>query len=225
MELFGNDNQISGEDFEAYKYDLKYADDSYMSLYVDRVINKSKAFSDEKLLKGVEILKAWDLKTDLENLHAALPIISFGWFMEISPDDVSDETLIESFKDAVSYLYNHYDRLDVMWGSVNRLIRGNVNLGLAGGPDICHAVYGWPNDNGQIKAWAGDAFLMLVEWGKDGNVSSESIHQYGSNTQHKESTHYADQAPLFIERKRKPVWIELESIKENLSKAYRPGKQ
>ena len=68
----------------------------------------------------------------------------------------------------------------------------------------------------KLKAWAGDAFLMLVEWGKDGNVSSESIHQYGSNTQHKESTHYSDQAPLFVERKRKPVWMKLESIKKNL---------
>ncbi len=223
MELFGNDNQISGEEFEAYKYDLKYADDSYMSLFVDRIIKKSKAFTDEKLLNGVEILKSWDLNTNLENLHATLPIISFGWFMETHPDDVSDETLMESFQDAVSYLYNHYGRLDVMWGNVNRLIRGDVNLGLAGGPDISHAVYGLPNENGQIKGWAGDAFLMLVEWGEDGHVVSESIHQYGSNTQHKESTHYADQASLFVERKLKPVWRELKSIKENLSRAYKPG--
>lgn len=225
MELFSGDDQISGEEFEAYKYDLRYADDSYMSLFVDRIIKQSKAFTDEKLLKGVEILKSWDMNTNLENLHATLPIISFGWFMETHPDDVSDETLMESFQDAVSYLYNHYGRVDVMWGNVNRLIRGDVNLGLAGGPDISHAVYGLPNENGQIKGWAGDAFLMLVEWGKDGHVTSESIHQYGSNTQHEESTHYADQASLFVERKLKPVWRELKSIKENLSRAYKPGTQ
>jgi penicillin amidase/acyl-homoserine-lactone acylase len=164
------------------------------------------------------------LNTNIENMNAALPIISFGWFVETHPDDISDETLVDSFKDAVSYLYNHYGKLDVMWGDVNRLIRGDVNLGLAGGPDIAHAVYGLPNENGQIKGWAGDAFLMLVEWGEEG-VSSESIHQYGSNTQHQGSKHYADQTKLFVERKLKPVWRELKSIKANVEKVYRPGKE
>jgi len=224
MELFGSDEQISRQEFEDYKYDLKYSDDSYMSLFVHRLVAMSSKFEDEKMIQGIEILKSWDLNTDIENLNASLPIISFGWFMEIHPDDISDEILVDSFTDAVSYLYNHYGKLDVMWGNVNRLIRGDVNLGLAGGPDIAHAVYGLPNENGQIKGWAGDAFLMLVEWGKDG-VSSESIHQYGSNTQHQDSKHYADQTKLFVERKLKPVWRELKSIKANLEKVYRPGRE
>ena len=167
---------------------------------------------------NIQMVEQWYKKN-----NASLPIISFGWFMETHPDEVSDEILVDSFKDAVSYLYNHYGKLDVMWGNVNRLIRGDVNLGLAGGPDVSHAVYGLPNENGQIKGWAGDAFLMLVEWGKDG-VSSESIHQYGSNTQNQDSKHYADQTELFVERQLKPVWRDLKSIKENLEKVYRPGK-
>ena len=61
-------------------------------------------------------------------------------------------------------------------------------------------------------------------WGKDG-VSSESIHQYGSNTQHQDSKHYADQTKLFVERNLKPVWRELKSIKANLEKVYRPGRE
>jgi len=223
MELFGEDPSITREEFEQYKYDLQYSDDSYMSLFIDRLVAKSSEFDDEKLMNGIEILKSWDLNTDIENLNASLPIISFGWFMETHPDDISDDTLVDSFTDAVSYLYNHYGKLDVMWGNVNRLIRGDVNLGLAGGPDISHAVYGLPNEKGQIIGWAGDTFLMLVEWGKDG-VSSESIHQYGSNTQHQDSKHYADQTKLFVERKLKPVWRELKIIKANLEKVYRPGR-
>jgi len=195
-----------------------------MSIFIDRLVGKSSDFKDKQLLKGIEILKSWDLKTNIENLNAALPIISFGWYMEIHPDSISDETLIDSFLEAVSYLHNHYGKLDVKWGDINRLIRGDANLALAGGPDILHAVYGLPNENGQIKGWAGDAFLMLVEWGEDG-VSSNSIHQYGSNTQHKDSKHYADQTQLFVDRKLKPVWRDLEMIKANSEKVYRPGQE
>ena len=223
MELFGEDPSISREEFEQYKFDLRYSDDSYMSQFVDRLISLSYSFEDEKLIQGVNILKSWDKNTDYENKNASLPIISFGWFMEISPENISDENLLESFTFAVKYLYNHYGRLDVIWGKINRLIRGSINLGLGGGPDIPHAIYGIPTKEGYLKGYAGDAFLMLVEWEKNGEVSSKSIHQYGSNTQHESSTHYADQAKLFVDRKLKPVWLTLQNIIENVEKVYSPG--
>jgi len=223
MELFGEDPSISREEFEQYKFDLRYSDDSYMSQFVDRLISLSYSFEDEKLIQGVNVLKSWDKNTDYENKNASLPIISFGWFMEISPENISDENLLESFTFAVKYLYNHYGRLDVIWGKINRLIRGSINLGLGGGPDIPHAVYGIPTEEGYLKGYAGDAFLMLVEWEKNGEVSSKSIHQYGSNTQHESSTHYADQAKLFVDRKLKPVWLTLQNIIENVEKVYSPG--
>jgi penicillin amidase/acyl-homoserine-lactone acylase len=223
MELFGKDMSISAEEFEQYKFDLHYSDDSYMSLFVDRLISLSHNFEDDQLQEGVNVLKAWDKNTDFENINASLPIISFGWFMETLPTDVSDENLIESFTFAVKYLYNHYGKLDVIWGKVNRLVRGSVNLGVGGGPDISRAVYGIPTKEGYLKGYAGDAFLMMVEWGKDGEVNSRSIHQYGSNTQHETSTHYADQSKLFVKQKLKPVWLKLQTIKENLEHAYSPG--
>ena len=223
LELFGKDQSISAKEFEQYKYDMRYSDESYMSQFVNRVISLSDNFEDDQLMEGVDILKSWDKNTDFENKHASLPIISFGWFMETSPDVVPDEQLIESFTFGVKYLYNHYGRLDVIWGNVNRLIRGSLNLGIAGGPDVSHAVYGLPTEEGYLKGYAGDAFLMLVEWGKDGQVSSQSIHQYGSNTQHESSTHYSDQARLFVNRNMKPVWMTLQVIKENVERVYSPS--
>ena len=223
LELFGKDQSISAKEFEQYKYDMRYSDKSYMSQFVNRVISLSDNFEDDQLMEGVDILKSWDKNTDFENKHASLPIISFGWFMETSPDDVPDEQLIESFTFGVKYLYNHYGRLDVIWGNINRLIRGSLNLGIAGGPDVSHAVYGLPTEEGYLKGYAGDAFLMLVEWGKDGQVSSQSIHQYGSNTQHESSAHYSDQARLFVNRNMKPVWMTLQEIKENVERVYSPS--
>jgi penicillin amidase/acyl-homoserine-lactone acylase len=122
-------------------------------------------------------------------------------------------------------LQAHYGRLDVPWQEVNRLERGTLNLGLGGGPDIMHAVYGTLNEDGRLIGHTGDSYVMLVAWDSEGQVSSQSIHQYGSATLDASSPHYADQAPLFVERQLKPVWLDEAEIRANLEAEYRPGEE
>ena len=62
----------------------------------------------------------------------------------------------------------------------------------------------------------------MVEWDKDGNVSAESIHQYGTATLNEDSHHYNDQAILFSSMEMKPSFIKLEDIKNNLKSYYKP---
>ncbi len=74
---------------------------------------------------------------------------------------------------------------------------------LDGGPDTLRAVYGAEQKNGKLKAVAGDGLVIFVEWDKDGNLESKSIHQYGSSTQNEHSHHYDDQMLLFADKKMK----------------------
>ena len=53
LELFGEDSLISAEEFEKYKYDMRYSDKSYMSKFVDRIISISKKFKASKLLYSI----------------------------------------------------------------------------------------------------------------------------------------------------------------------------
>ncbi len=62
----------------------------------------------------------------------------------------------------------------------------------------------------------------MVEWDKDGNVSAESIHQYGTATLNEDSPHYNDQAILFSNMEMKPSFIKLDDIKNNLRNQYKP---
>jgi penicillin amidase/acyl-homoserine-lactone acylase len=64
---------------------------------------------------------------------------------------------------------------------------------------------------------------MFVEWDKNGNVFSESIHQYGSATTREKSTHFDDQTQLFVQEKMKHVWREKSEILNNLEAMYSPG--
>ena len=102
--------------------------------------------------------------------------------------------------------------------------RGDTNLPLSGGPDVLRAIYS-RSENGEHLATAGDCFFQIVEWSSEGEVSAQSIHQFGSATLDKNSPHYDDQAKLFAKHQMKPVWMKLEDIKLNLEKSYRPGEE
>jgi penicillin amidase/acyl-homoserine-lactone acylase len=226
LELLGADQSITGEEFTAYKYDLEYAKSSSGAAYVEQILAAPPS-DDPVLREAREVLRAWDLRTDPENLSTAIGVLT------LTPVIVADrlnrkrqgvETpdLMESFERTARALHRAHGRVAVPWREVNRLRRGEVDLGLGGGPDVLHAVYGGEPEDGRVTGKGGDCYVLLVEWGEEG-VRSRSIHQYGSATLDEDSPHYADQAPLFVRRQLKPVWIDEAEIRANLEREYRPG--
>ena len=104
--------------------------------------------------------------------------------------------LLAGLTEAVATLQAHFGRIDPPWSAVNRLVRGDVNIGLGGGPDVLHAIYGdFQDEDGTFHGIAGDSYVALVTWDADGTVSSQSIHQFGSATARPDSPHFADQTP------------------------------
>jgi penicillin amidase/acyl-homoserine-lactone acylase len=124
--------------------------------------------------------------------------------------------------DNAHLLKDKYGRIDVPWGEVNRIRRGATDVATSGGPDVLHAIYG-RLENGRLIANEGDCYILVATWDKDGKVSSQSIHQFGSATLDEKSQHYADQLPLFVDCKLKPVWLDEAEIREHLEREYRPG--
>lgn len=231
LALLGGDESITWAEFKAYKYDLFYHPDSDMVQYVNQIVNAALP-EDEDVVAAAALLAAWDYQTNPESTGATLAILTILQLNEtehsISPaamtgHPIETDVLVENFVKAVAYLKEHFGRVDVPWSEVNRLIRGDVDLGMGGGPDILHATYGQAQEDGRLRVFVGDAYIMLVRWDANGNVTAESIHQYGSNTGHEDSPHYADQAPLAVQQQLKPVWYDEADILANLEKEYRPG--
>ena len=71
-------------------------------------------------------------------------------------------------------------------------------------------------------AQGGDTFIMFVTWDRNGKLSSQSIHQFGSATLDESSSHYADQTPLFAAMKTKPVLFTEDELKGQIAADYRP---
>lgn len=224
-ELFGTDDAITREEFYTYKNDIKYSKDSIAG-EVLKDIEALPPQADPVVQAAIDTIKKWDFSTDAENLCAAIaasvlfPVGKARFFREPEPD------ILEVITKTAHQFQEVYGTMEVPWSKVMRLRRGNVNLGLTGGPDTLRAIY-WGKDkldsNGCLYANTGDSYVLMVEWDKEGKVHSESIHQYGSATTRPESPHYADQAPLFAALQYKPVWFDEADIRAHLEREYRPG--
>ena len=121
----------------------------------------------------------------------------------------------EMFKKCIDELQHSFGRVDPLWSEVNMLVRGDMALPIQGGPDTLRAVYGRPQDDGTLKAVAGDGLVVSLSWDSDGNQESQSIHQYGSATQDSSSKHYDNQVQLFVDEKMKPTFFDKLELKKN----------
>jgi acyl-homoserine-lactone acylase len=219
QETFGADAAISDAAFRAYKFDLAYSEYSDLAQRIAEVL-KADPGSDNDLSAAQALLKGWDRRTNIASRAAALALRMNS--EAAHSDSHPDVPPIEALRRAIKTLKTHFGRIDPEWGQVNRIRRGNLDLPIDGGPDIYRAVYGIAQSDGTVTASAGDTLIMFVTWDKAGALSSDSINQFGSATLDSLSRHYADQTPLFVAMKTKPVLFTQGQLAGNVEADYSP---
>jgi penicillin amidase/acyl-homoserine-lactone acylase len=220
QETFGADPAISAEAFRAYKFDLAFSERSDLAGEIAAVV-KVDPGSDSDLKSAQALLKGWDRRTNIGSRAAALAVLMRT--EAAHSDSRPDVPPIDALRHAINTLKRHFGRIDPEWGQVNRIRRGQLDLGLDGGPDVYRAVYGVAQEDGTRSAAAGDTLIMFVTWDKVGALSSDSINQFGSATLDSLSPHYADQTPLFVAMKTKPVLFTQSELDGNVEADYHPG--
>ncbi|HVU20271.1 MAG TPA: acylase [Rhizomicrobium sp.] len=219
LETFGTDTHISADAFRKYKFDITYSANSE----VVKMIAEVCSHPPRDLASACEIMTHWDRKADIHNRGAALAILMAEPVIRARHDRNWSLTPVIALHRAIDQLQTRFHRIDPQWGEVNRFRRGKVDLPIDGGPDTYRAVYGETQPDGTLTAVDGDTLIMFVTWDKNGELSSQSIHQFGSATLDTASKHYADQAPLFVAMKTKPVLFTRDALKGHVEADYRPG--
>ena len=125
----------------------------------------------------------------------------FGIEVLIVPTDVSKEADCQNL---MNKALEKFGRIDVPLGQVIRLLRGETNLPLSGGPDLLRAIY-FEKKEDTYQAIAGDCYFQLVEWSSEGDLNAWSIHQYGASTANKSSKHYDSQSSTFSKHQMKQI--------------------
>ncbi|WP_304186202.1 acylase [Phenylobacterium aquaticum] len=220
-ETFGADPKITADTFAAYKFDVAYSKRSKVAaLIAELVALDPQGYAD--FAHAQQILRAWDLKADVHSRGAALAILTAQPVLTAREKGKPTDPRA-ALTASIKTLKTHFKRIDPEWGEVNRIRRGHdVDLAIDGGPDTYRAVYGKPQENGTLTAVAGDTFIMFVTWDAHGQLSSQSIHQFGSATSVPDSPHYADQTKMFAAMKLKPVWFTADQLKGHIEEDYKP---
>ena len=207
VKLLAEPGPISRDRLLAIKFDTGYERAGYVALMLDGIA-KLDLRGDPQLAKAQALLGTWDLKADGKGPADALAVMvleegmSASYGLRPMPDPKAE------LAKAASHLMKYFGRLDPPLGEVIRIRQGSVDLPDDGGGDTLRAATSWNVDpDGRLSIKHGDSFVMLIEWGKDGRVHSESIQPYGAATTRPNDPHYGDQAPLFVAHKFKPVWF------------------
>lgn len=222
MEMTDGVSPIGKTELLALKFDNKYAKDSRASEIIDAVLTGDWS-DDETLSKAAAHLRAWDRHTDIDNRHAALGVLTTAKDITEQFTHVPAPKPEDAFRQAVAYLMQHYGRINPTWGEVNRLVRGDIDIPIDGAPDVMRAIYpaGFGED-GRLIASGGDTWIALVEWGPDGKMRADLIHQFGSATSMPSSPHYSDQAEMFAAHKWRHALRDRAEIEKHAKRNYTP---
>lgn len=222
LELYGGDESITRDEFYRYKYDKTYTPKSDVAAYVDKLL-ETKMPEEPLLQEAVRLLKNWDRTTEKDNRAAALALL-VGWpHVQRNAWAGNPPSPVNVLRQAATILMQHFARLDVPLQEALRLRHGGADLGLGGGPDCLRAIYSEVSGDGRLAANAGDCYYQMVEWGKNGALRSEAVHQFGTAVADEGSPHYTDQAALFAAEQMRPVLLDERDIRQYLEREYRPG--
>ncbi len=204
LETFGDDSSITRKEFFKYKYDKKYSFHSTIAKVRDRFIQDIAKENTPEFQEALELIRKWNLSADSTNKAAALSMI-------VLPNSFNEDNLKydivkikKKLRETIDFLINHFGRIDVPLGKALRLVRGETDLPLGGGPDLLRAIY-FKKKGDKYVGTAGDCYFQAVEWGPNGEMNAWTIHQYGSATAIESSVHYDDQAKLFSKQEMKQV--------------------
>jgi acyl-homoserine lactone acylase PvdQ len=208
LALLEGNSAISLEDAIAYSFDVW---DMTAEEWKPRLIGEYNALiheikeGREILAKAINLLREWDNKDDLESRGSYL----FGlWAEKFSQREDKDEMgMLLELISAGEEMLRRFGRLDVKWGDFHIIKRGDREYLTAGAgfsaTESLHLATGRLREDGKVEGEMGTSFLMIVEFGE--RVRSWSLLPFG-NSENPESPHFADQAPLFSERRLKPAY-------------------
>ncbi len=231
LELISAYDSISYDDFKRIKYDKQYP----KKMMTPKAINLEMMLNlDEnkypEIADAILLLKKWDRKSDIKNKTAALFIISYMYLDEkrkvegriVRNGTITVEDCVYGITKAKNELMANYGSLEVELGKAQRHSRDDVNLPIAGAPDVLAAMYSKKEEDGRYRAFAGESYIELVRFGDNG-VEIETVNSYGSNANSGDK-HATSQMEMFTKEKLKKMTLNKEEVLKNAVRIYHPLK-
>ena len=233
LELMNNrkSEKVSFERMKEMKFDYEFPVCSPFQNSCDNLLTmNADEFPELKPL--ITAINTWDKQADKDSKGAAAYLITFQKvFTMLGFNDgsfkkevhIPDTTYVKALRWAKNRIDTYYNGDIPKLGDVQRHVRGDVNLPLAGFPDALAANYNEEWKDGRYKPWVADSYVHFAKW-KDGKLlRMETLHPFGASNR-PDSPHYTDQMQLYADQETKKMTLDKDKIFAEAERVYHPGK-
>ena len=181
------------------------------------------------IAEAIKKIKAFDHEADTLDKNASIFMFTIYQMLNGPHERLKDlnknpskmeEVFVTCIREAQAHMLKHFGSIDQPLGKVQVLERGGKYKGLSGGPDAIRAVFGTIQADGRIRMVAGDGYMQLVEFTKDG-PQINSISPYGASS-FSDSKHYTDQMNRYSKHDLKRMTLDKKEIYKNAERIYNP---
>ena len=223
--LIEEKKELDYNDFKKIKYDnslpnpLSY---SWMDINALFDINPNKYPEISNIL--IQIQK-WDRKTDADSYGAGAYAIFYlklrKYYRQLPEPKIFPKTfLIEALKKTKKHMLKFFGKEKVKLGEFQKLVRGSKEIPIFGLRDVITAMSSVPYKRGKTRVTAGESYIELIKFTKDG-PEIESVISYGSSDD-PNSPHFDDQMEIYSSFRTKKMSLNKEKVLLNAKKIYNP---
>jgi acyl-homoserine-lactone acylase len=222
--LYGFD-KIDYQTMKRIKYDnqlprkLQFPYDIDSLLYLDP--NEYPQLNDV-----ITNLQQWDRKADVNSKGAAVFLLIYNYLLAkltgVAARPLTKAEAVATYQHVYDHMLANFGTTNLVLGDVQKLVRGDLELGASGLPDVLTAEYTVPYKKGLRRINSGDAYICFVQYPKNGLPRIESINAFGASSK-PGSPHYRDQMPMFLNHQTKPMSMDKEEVLKKAERVYHPN--
>jgi acyl-homoserine-lactone acylase len=222
--------KIDYADFKRIKYDHHMPDSMQFLRHFD--VNEFfhlKADKYPDIADAITRINHWNHEADSNNRDLPILLRSLYYVYYQSADK---EALLRNDPKAREDLYIHcirmgkdtlnkyFGTIDISLNQFQKHQRGDVELGVQGGPDLLNAAYAGEYKDGKMKIWIGDSYIELVRFTPTG-PEIESISPYGASNK-PGAKHYTDQMQMYVNHQLKHMTLNKQEVYAHAEQIYHP---
>lgn len=223
QELISQYQKLSYEDFKRIKYDNQLPEKLHYPIDIETLFQLN-AIENADIQSLIETLKSWNRKADVDSRGAAIFLIALNYFSEKAQEignEASKEESIAALQHVNTYMKQYFGRTDITLGDLQKLVRGEVEKPSWGLPDVITAMHSKPYKDGKLKVMAGESYIELVKFPKNGLPEIETVTNFGASG-HADSPHYTDQMDMFLNKQTKKMTLDKAEVLRTAERVYSP---
>ncbi len=222
---FESTPKIDFQTFRDIKFDRQYPEKLTFMYQLDSLFLLENA-GDEQDNKLLNTLKTWDFQGTAESKGAAVFMLVYEYLAKALRGQearaITKEEGMKALAYAKKYLLDNFGKVDLALGDIQKLVRGDQEFPVGGLPDLLAPQWSRPYEGGKRKIVGGDAYVMMVKFPKNELPVIETVNTYGASS-HPDNPHFADQIPLFLAQKTKPMTLDKQKVMAQAERIYSPG--